>query len=215
MSKTLEDAVAATAATVANWRTKIAKIETQIATENHAITIATKHREQHALAATLGDANAVAAIKQARSEQHEAEQRVADLAIALPAAAENLAAAEKAAAAARAELGKFNAAVLIRQRVDIACQLDTVIAEFARLYREYEKLGARIEAMDTMPRTMHGASDHEGAMGLRRVRASLPAFFWKLFPGAVYDEMKTENLATSESRFWGLAPEQPEKAKAA
>jgi ParB-like chromosome segregation protein Spo0J len=75
MQKQLEQKVAATAAIVADWRTKIAKIEAQIAAENHAIMIATKHREQHALAATLGESNAIAAIKKARSDQYEAEQR--------------------------------------------------------------------------------------------------------------------------------------------
>jgi hypothetical protein len=64
MTKILEEAVAATAATVADWRTKIAKIEASIAAENHAITIATKQREEHALAATLGDAVAITETRQ-------------------------------------------------------------------------------------------------------------------------------------------------------
>jgi hypothetical protein len=79
-----------------------------------------------------------------------------------------------------------------------------------------EELGREIVNMpDALPSNMHGISNHEGAVGLRRVRASLPAFFWKLFPGALHDEMKTENLAASEARFWNLSPEQPEQAKAA
>jgi hypothetical protein len=216
MSKTLEDAVAATAATVADWRTKIAKIDAQIAAENHAITIATKQREEHALAATLGDAVAITEIRKARSSQHESEQRAADLSIALPAAKNQLAAAEKVAAAARAELAKFHVEKLQRERIDVAGEIDEVTRNFARLYRKYEELGGQIINMpDALPPNMHGITNHEAALGARRVRASLPAFFWKLFPGSLHDEMKTENLATSETRFWNLPPESPEKAKAA
>jgi predicted nucleic acid-binding Zn-ribbon protein len=97
----LEKAVAETAAVVADWQRSIAAIETQLNTANLALTRAKKHRESHALKASLGDAEATAQIKHARSEQHSAEQTIADLAVALPAAEAHLANAEKAAASAR------------------------------------------------------------------------------------------------------------------
>jgi hypothetical protein len=131
----------------------------------------------------------------------------------LPAAQEQLAAAEKVASFARAELGKFHAAVLMRQRIDVAGKLDAISADFARVYAQYEKLGREIVNMpDTLPRSMHGMTNHEGAMGARRVRASLPAFFWKLFPGALHDEQKPETLAASETKFWNL--QQPDEKAA-
>jgi DNA repair exonuclease SbcCD ATPase subunit len=202
----LEKQVSETAAVVTDWKNSIAKIGTQLNVAGLAVTKAQKTREAHALKASLGDAAAIEAIKHARDEQQNAEQIISDLKFALPAASEQLAEAEKAAASARHALAEFNADVLKRKRVDVAGQLDKVIEDFARLFGEYEKLGREILSMDVMPRTMDGISNHEGAIGARRVRASLPKLFWKLFPGAVYDEMKTENLAAAEGRFWGLAP---------
>ncbi|SIN82927.1 hypothetical protein SAMN05443247_00025 [Bradyrhizobium erythrophlei] len=213
-AKTLEDAVAETALAVTGWKSTIAKIETQLNVAGLALARAKKQREIHALKASMNDAAAVAAIKAARSDQLAAEETINDLKTALPAAQEQLAAAEKAAASARDVLGKFHAAVLMRQRIDVASKLDAISADFARVYAEYEKLGREIVNMPgALPTSMHGVTDHEAVLGARRVRASLPKFFWKLFPGAIHDEMKTENLATAEARFWNL-PEQ-EKAKAA
>jgi hypothetical protein len=206
-TQTLEEAVAAAAETVTDWRAKIASIEEKIAAEDRAIAIAKQHREQHALAATLGDANAIAAIKKARSEQLNAEQILADLRIALPAAAAELVAAEKAAESARRALAKLQAEEIMRKRIEVAAELDVAVATVARLYGDYEKLGREIVNMpDILPRSVAGVSNFEAAIGARRVRASLPAFFWRLFPGAINDEMKQESLATSEARFWNLPP---------
>ena len=97
MTNHLEDAVAKTAATAAAWHAKIKALEIQIADWTNTVTVATKTREGHALAAALGESAAVAAVKKARADQHEAEQHLADLSIALPAAREQLANAERAA----------------------------------------------------------------------------------------------------------------------
>jgi hypothetical protein len=137
---------------------------------------------------------------------------IEDLKVALPEAEAQLAIAERSAASAHNQLTRFNAEVLMRQRIDVAAQFCQAIAEAARLYGIYEKLGREIVSVDVMPRTMHGTSDYESAIGAKRVRASLPPFFWKLFPGAIHDEMKTESLAVTEARYWNLAPEQPAKA---
>jgi hypothetical protein len=211
----LEQQVSETAALVSDWKNSIAKIETQFNTANAALMRAKKHRETHALKASMGDAAAIEAIKAARDAQRDAEDLLADLKAALPEAEAQLAEAQKAAESARRSLAELHAEKLKRQRIDIASQMGGVIADYARLYAEYEKLGAEIVNMDMLPRSLHGMNDHEGAVGLRRVRASLPPFFWKLFPGAIHDEMKAENLATSEARFWNLAPEHDEKSKAA
>ncbi len=103
----------------------------------------------------------------------------------------------------------------MRQRIDVGAQIDVVIAEFARLYGEYEKLGAQIVNMDTMPRTMHGGADYEGAVGARRLRAALPRFLEQVFPNSLHDEQKKESLATTEARFWNLAPVETTTTKAA
>ncbi|WMT77454.1 hypothetical protein [Bradyrhizobium sp. Ash2021] len=208
----IEQQAETAAAIAADWKNSIAKIETQLNVAGLALMRAKKQREVHALKASLGDPAAIEAIKAARSEQHTAEQTISDLRIALPEAEANLAIAEKAAESARRALARFAAEGLMRKRVDVAAQIDIVTADFARLYAEYERLGREIINMEALPRSSAGMNDHDGATGARRVRASLPKFFWRLFPGAITDEMKHEPLAVSESRYWNLAPEQAEKA---
>jgi hypothetical protein len=211
----LEKAVADTAAIVSDWRTKLAQLETKLATENHAITIAKQHRQQHALASTLGDQNAVAAIKKARSEQHEAEQRAADLSIALPEARLRLAAAETAAESARHELAKLHGEKIMRARVAAAARMDAAFAESAAAYSDFERLGRELQSFPDLNLAVSGnMSFYEGATGFRRIAASLPLFFLKLFPTTWSNSDARQSLAKSELDFWQLPPE-PEKAKAA
>jgi hypothetical protein len=213
MQKQLEQHVSETAAVVSDWKKSVGDISTQLNIASVAFMRAKKAREAHALKAAMGEPAAIEAIKHARSDQLTSEATIGDLKISLPEAEAQLAIAERASASARHDLAEFNAIVLKRKRIEIAGELDKVVADFARIYGEYNDLGAAIVNMDVLPRTMHGTSNYEDAIGARRVRASLPKFFWKIFPGSLHDEMKTENLATTEARFWNL-PE-PEKSRAA
>ncbi len=218
MQKHLEQKVTETAAVVSDWQRSIASIETQFNTANLALANAKKIREANALKATMNDTAAIKAIQQARAEQLTAEQTIADLKIALPAAEAQLAEAQKAASSARAELGKLNAAVLMRQRADVGSQLDQVIAEAARLYRVYQELGNKIINMPgAIPQNMHGmmATSHEAVLGDRRVRAAVPKFLEQALQSVAHDEQKKENLATTEARFWNLTPVEAATTKAA
>jgi hypothetical protein len=212
----MEKQVAETARVVSDWKTNQAKIETAISDANVRLAKADASRKKFVLDANLGNPDAIKEIAKARAENNDALGDTADLGLALSDAKARLIEAEREAAIARNNLAEFEAEVLKRRRIDVAGQLDAAIAAFADLYREYEKLGDEIINMpDVMPRSLHGISNVEGAQGARRVRASLPRFFWKLFPGAVYDEMKTENLATAEARFWNLLPPVETTTKAA
>jgi hypothetical protein len=203
----LEKQVDETAAVVADWKNTVAKIQTELNIATLARDNATKAREKHALAAAMQDAHAVSEIKHARSAEAEAAAKLADLAIALPAAEKKLADAERGAASARHELGKLIAEQSMRKRIALAGQIDGVIADFSRLFSEYEKLGHEIINMDVMPQqNMFGSVNHDGALGLRRMRAALPKFFDRVYPNALHDEMKKENLAITEARQWSLAP---------
>jgi hypothetical protein len=216
MSKAdLDKTVADTSRIAEEWAANIRKIESQIANANSRLEKSEAHRKKFALDASLGNPDAISQITKARAESLSAAGDQADLSHALADAKLRLVEVEGAAKAAMSNLAKFEVEILQRKRVDIAGELDQVSADFARLYAQYEALGAQIVSMDVLPRTMVGMSNHEGAVGAKRVRASLPPLFWKLFPGAIHDEMKTENLATSEARFWNLAPEHDEKSKAA
>jgi plasmid replication initiation protein len=208
----LEGQVEEAGVVVAEWKNTIAKIETGINVANLALANAKKTREEHGLKAAMGDPNSVSEVKAARSAQTSAEQTITDLAeIALPAATEHLATAERNAAGARRAVAKLIAEGLMQQRIIVAGKIDEVISDFARLFGEYEKLGHAIANSEVMPQqNMFGSVSHDGAIGLRRVRAALPKFLDGVFPNSLHDEAKKEALAITEARQWGLAPEQSE-----
>jgi hypothetical protein len=214
--KTLQDAVAETAAVVADWRRSAASISTQLNVAGLALARAKKAREAHALKSASGDATAIAAIKSARAEQLAAEQTIDDLKIALPEAEAQLGAAEKNAVSAENALAKFNAEVLKRKRIEVAGDLDQIIANLVRVYGEYEKLGREIVNMDVIPQSAHLTTNYDSALGDRRVRAALPKLFERVYPNALHDETKKESLSKSESRYWfGEPPVETTTTKAA
>ena len=215
MKAALEKALADTARVVSEWTTNRVKIEVAISDANARLAKAAEHRQRFALDASLGNPKATAEIIKLRAEHACAQNDLIDLQHALSDARLRLVEAEGEAKIARSNLAKFEAEILQRERVDVAGELDKTVAEFARLYSRYEKLGREIVNMpDILGRNFFGMVNHEGAVGARRVRAALPAFVQTLFPGAHHDEQKKENLATSEARFWNLPPEH-EKANAA
>jgi hypothetical protein len=201
----LEKHVTEKSAIVSEWKRSAAAIETELNTANASLARAKGNRETNAMSARLGDAAAIAAIKLARGEQHVAEQDIVDLQLALPEAQAQLALAERNAESARRELAQHHAQQLQRSRIEVAGKIDAEIAELTRLLNEFEKLGHAIANMDAIPRNLYGMADHEGAIGLRRVRAALPKFFDRVYPNALHDENMKENLAISEARHWNLA----------
>jgi hypothetical protein len=207
----LEKAVDETGIVVAEWKQTVAQITTQFNTATLARDNATKVRATHALKAAMHDAHAVSEVENARSVQAGAEQTIADLAVALPAAEAELAVAEKNAAGARRAVAKLKAEGLMKERIILAGKIDLAIADFARLFAEYEKLGNQIANSEVMPQqNMFGSVSHDGAIGLRRVRAALPKFLDGVYPNSLHDEAKKEALAITEARQWNLAPEQSE-----
>jgi hypothetical protein len=210
----LEKQVTEAEAKVADWQEKVKALQQQISESTQTVAVATREREQHALTASLGNHAAIAAIKTARSNQHEAEQRLADLVVALPAAQAQLAEAERIATGARRAVAKVAAEQLMKKRIEVSGQIDSVIADLLiPLLDEYEKLGGEIVNMpDVVSRSIFGVASNETALGLRRVRAALPKIFDRIYPGAQYDEMKKAPLEKSEAEHWNLPPEQPARA---
>jgi hypothetical protein len=211
----LEGAVEETAARVADHKRTVADIETQANVANLALANAKRAREVHALKAATGDAHAVAQIKYARSEQHEAEQILGDLKIAHPEALAHLAEAEKVAAAARHELALHNAMGLKRQRVAAAARIDAGFAACAEAFAEYERLGRELQ---NFPDLNFGSSvsGWENVLGFKRIFGSLPSFITKLFPTSISQESSQRApLAVSEAHFWQLPLVETDKSKAA
>jgi hypothetical protein len=206
-----ELAVGEAEAKVADWRRSVATIEGQLHAAGLTLTKAKEDREAHAMSARLGDATAKAAIARARTETHAAEQDVIDLQIALPESQTQLASAEREAAAARHALAMAKARERMKERIVVAGEIDAVIADLTKLIVKFEGLGQEISNTDSRTNAF-GMSNHESAIGLRRVRAALPKIFDRIYPNAAYDEMKKEKLSTAEAAHWNLPPEHDEKA---
>jgi hypothetical protein len=209
----LDELVAENESVVADWKRSVAALETELNTANASLARAKGHRETKAMAARLGDATAIAAIKAARSEQHAAEQDIVDLQIALPEAQAQLAIAKKNAASARHAVAKVIAGQKMVARVKVAGQIDSVVADLTQLLSEFEKLGNQIANMEVaVPHNMLGMSNHENAIGLRRVRAALPKLFDRIFPNSLRDEMQKTPLEKSEAAHWNLPLESETRA---
>src|ERR1039458_7336717 len=98
MSKAdLDKAVADTAKTVESWLLNIKSIESQIANANSRLEKSEAHRIRFALAASLGDAQAITEIAKARAEQSAAAGDQSDLGHALLQSKEKLIEAEREA----------------------------------------------------------------------------------------------------------------------
>jgi hypothetical protein len=204
----LEKQVADAAEVVREWTNSVARIETELNTANLALMRAKKQRETHALKAAQADAAALAAVKNARQDQHSAEQTIEDLQIALPEAQAHLTEAEKAATAARAALAMFNAEKIMRVRVQAAARMDDALAQASAAYADFERLGRELQSFPDLNFGSSGNMSHwESVAGFRRIAAALPPFFLKLFPSTWSIEGARESLAESEQKFWQLPPE--------
>jgi hypothetical protein len=204
----LEKNVDDTAAVVQDWKNTIAKIETEFNVANLARDHATKARETHALAAAMQDAHAIAEIKHARSAHATAEATLADLAVALPAAATHLANAEKAAESARHQLAKLHGEKIMRARVVAAARMDAAFAESAAAFEDFSRLGREPQNFPDLNIGVSGNISHwESVTGYRRIAAALPAFFTKLFPSTWSNSDARKPLGQSEADFWQLPPE--------
>lgn len=200
LNKAVDEAVQ----TVATWRDNVAKINKSINEAHTRIAAANEVREQHALAASLNDAKAIAELGKARREHAEAEASLHDLKIALDGAQTRLQDALRDENSARMALNQHNGRELMLKRIQVAAKLDGIFADMAAAYREYEELGREISNLDVTPRSFAGIADHQGTMGARRVRAAMPRFMWSLFPGALHDELKNEPLEVTEGRHFGF-----------
>jgi hypothetical protein len=212
----LEKAIAETAATVVDWKSKIAGLEKQSAELNGVVTKATASRQNFALLALLGDAKAKAAISSARTAQNLAEEDLADIGHALPAAKAALAEAEATARSARVALAHYQADLVKRHRTRVAGRLDALFAEVAAVLAEFDATGKEIaNTVDILPAAnMFGTSSigrMDEIIGNRRLRAAVAAAMGtrleKAYPGAGFDEMRKEKLQDSETRIWALPDE--------
>jgi chromosome segregation ATPase len=211
----LQKGITESAAGVERWRANLDLINTQIADANARLTKAAGARKEFALAAKLGDAKAIADLASARAEQASAEADLKDLSVALDDTSRALQEAQAAAASAHRAVAKFEADGLKRERINLAGEIDKVIAKLASLLAEFDDLGAEIAAKEPAPTNMLITPDNSGVVGLRRIAASMPDSIKRLYPGANFDEMPKLPLMMSEARVWNLPSVAPAETKAA
>jgi hypothetical protein len=217
LQKQLEEATEV----VRNWKGTVAQISTELNSASADIHKAKDTRATHALKAAMGDSHAVSEIKAARSAEAEATAKLADFAVALPAAEQELATASKVEAAARHELVRFEAGCLARERIEAAAVIDALISKLSAAFSDFDKLGVQIGNMPgLLPENplMSGMSISrtEEIRGDQRVRSSLPKLWLRFFPGALHSERAMSTLEASEMLIWSsLASLETTKAKAA
>jgi hypothetical protein len=210
----LQDAVTATTATVAKCQSQIAGLQSRTAELDSVVARSIGIRQDSALAATLGDSKARFAIATARAAQHEAEQELAEVGFALPAAKTALAEAEREEKAAREALGKHQAQKLQRHRIGRTGVLDGLLVQVAAVIAEIDADGEQIvNTPGLYAQNMFGTglSQFDEIKGDRRLRAAI-AFAMGTRLERIYrtghDAMKAETLASSEARVWSLPPEE-------
>jgi hypothetical protein len=207
MKADLLKAIDQSAGVVRDWKHNKDRLQTATVNAERRLAEAEDRRIALALEANLGNAAAIAGIAKARTGHSAAAADLQDLGVALIDVEKRVVEAEGAAKAARNNLAKFETAALIAERVEVAGEIDVAVAKLSLLFASYEKLGAEISNSETTARNLHGmVANHEGIVGLRRVAASLPVCFKKLFPGAHHDEMPKRPLKAQETQFWGISP---------
>jgi hypothetical protein len=216
----LEKRVEETAEVVRGWKNTVSQITTERNVATMARDKAKNTRATHALKAAMHDTHAVSEVKAAWAAQTAAEQTLANLAEALPAAEQELAAANKAETSARHALARFEAGCLARERVKAAARIDTLISELSAAFSDFDKLGLQIgNTPGLLPDNPHMAgmsiSRTEEIRGDLRVRSALPKVWLRFFPGALHSERPALTLEASERQIWSSLASLDTKAKAA
>jgi hypothetical protein len=190
----LEKAVADTARVVDELKASHqAKIKVAISDANARLARAERHRQKFACDAQIGNPQAQAEVAKALAESQSAAAAIQNL----QQAPASLVEAEREAGNACRSLARFEAEILIRERIEIAREIQKeACRNLERLYMRYDELGGQI--LSIMPDALQGVHGYESAMGANRVKNALPDFIWRLFfpAGAVYE--KEADLAASE-----------------
>ncbi|SIO50125.1 hypothetical protein SAMN05443247_06639 [Bradyrhizobium erythrophlei] len=209
-TQTPEDTVAAAEAAVADWRAELAQIDASIAAAKDTIRIAKQQREQNTFLASTADARAMGIVEKAKEQQHEAEQRLADLVNQRwPAAWRSLQAAEQAEANAKRAAARPHIEAVKREVIAADVRIDKRNAENAADVELRKRLMLELQSYDTGDSGM--VSRLEASVGLQRIANAMPLSL-RALPAPTAKHVIP--LAESDGQYLNLPPE-PEKEKAA
>jgi hypothetical protein len=202
------------AASVSEWNTKIRKLREDISTAEAALADSTRIRQQHVLDAALGDDGAKSRLAEVLNADRDAERRVADLQLALPAALERLRAAENDHRTAEAEWRKAEVNRLARERCEAAAAIDKALSDFSKAWANFEALGLQLfnVAADDHAGNIHSFT--ESVDGMLRLAAALPhqPFYDLRWRHSFAPIGTSSSLAVSEAAFWRLPIDEAVKA---
>jgi hypothetical protein len=198
-----EDKLTAAAASVAEWQTNVRTINEKIVKAAGVFAESQKIRQEHVLAAALGDHDARERLDHVLEDDRKARE-LEDLRSSLPIAEAALANAERTLKSAETEFRKKEIERLAYARVGAARQIDQALADFSAAFADYEKLGRELYA---------AASDFQNQIslsetfdGMARLSAALPMKpFYDLRHRHSFAPIGTSSsLALSESMYWRL-----------
>ena len=202
-----EDKLTAAAASVAEWQTNVRTINEKIVKAAGVFAESQKIRQEHVLAAALGDHDARERLDHVLEDDRKARE-LEDLRSSLPIAEAALANAQRAQKSAETEWRRSEVVRLARARVEEAAAIDRALSEFSKAWSEYQALGLQLfnVAADDHAGNIHGFT--ESVDGMLRLAAALPhqPFYDLRWRHSFAPIGSGPPLATAESTYWRLPP---------
>jgi hypothetical protein len=208
-----EDKLTAAAASVAEWQTNVRTINEKIVKAAGVFAESQKIRQEHVLAAALGDHDARERLNHVLEDDRKARE-LEDLRSSLPIAEAALANAQRAQKSAEVEWRRTEVERLARARVEAAAAIDEAFADFSRAWATFESLGHELIGLASAEPNANALYLAETADGVGRLVASLPA---KPFL-AIRERFNFMPISTSksfeaaEASYWRLSPPVEEAA---
>jgi chromosome segregation ATPase len=202
------------AASVSEWNAKIWRLREDIAKAEAALADSTRLRQQHVLAAALGDDAAKSRLAEVLQANRESERQLDDLKMALQLFQERLREAENTHRAVEVEHRKKEVERLARERVAAAAAIDQAFSDFAAAWSDYESLGHELLDLASQEPGANVMYLSETVDGVGRLVASLPARpFLAIRERFNFMPISTsKSLAASEAQYWHLPPAEEVKA---
>ena len=209
-----EDKLTAAAASVAEWQTNVRTIADKIAKAEAALAESQKRRQEHVLAAALGDHDARERLDHVLDDDRKAERELQDLRSALPLAEAALANAQRAQKSAEVEWRRTEVERLARARVEAAAAIDEAFADFSRAWATFESLGHELIGLASAEPGANALYLSETVDGVGRLVASLPRIpFLAIKERYPFTAVSTsKSLAAAEAAYWRLPPADEAKA---
>jgi hypothetical protein len=208
-----EDKLTAAAASVAEWQTNVRTINEKIVKAAGVFAESQKIRQEHVLAAALGDHDARERLNHVLEDDRKARE-LEDLRSSLPLAEAALANAQRAQKSAEVEWRRTEVERLACARVKAAAAIDEAFADFSRAWATFESIGHELIGLASAEPGANALYLSETVDGVGRLVASLPRIpFLAIKERYPFMAVSTsKSLAAAEAAYWRLPPADEAKA---